>query len=163
MSEKITQSVLTLLQENARISNAEIAAATGESESTIHKLIADLKEEGIIVGFSTILNPEKKPGNNIKGVIEVSINPEQRSGYDAIAQYLSTHPKVDEVYLISGHYDFLVMMEGNTLQEISDFISEIASIRNVTKTVTHVVLKTFKLYGRQVRFPSDDSRLSIIP
>ena len=66
--------------------------------------------------------------------------------------------------LLFFFYDFLIIMEGSTLQEISEFVSEFASMENISKTATHVILKTYKENGVPFINPTDkEKRLPISP
>lgn len=156
--------ILNLLQKNARLSNKDIADSLDISESEVQKTIKTLESKGVIIRYSTILNynhPDTK--TKIRALIELSIRPEKKEGYDAIAKRISENSFVIDHYLVSGNYDFLIIMEGSTLQEVSEFVSEVASMENISKTATHVILKTYK--ENRVPFnPTDkEKRLPISP
>ncbi len=156
--------ILNLLQKNARLSNKDIADSLDISESEVQKTIKTLESKGVIIRYSTILNynhPDTK--TKIRALIELSIRPEKKEGYDAIAKRISENSFVIDHYLVSGNYDFLIIMEGSTLQEISEFVSEFASMENISKTATHVILKTYKENGVPFNPTDKEKRLPISP
>ena len=163
MSKKLEQDILNLLKENARLGNRDIADCLGTSESDVHTIIQKLEKNGTILKYTAIINEAKPEKELIRALIEISVRPEKKSGYDAIAKRISNHPSVVGHYLISGNYDFLVLVEGETFQDISGLVSELASIENVRSTGTHFILKKYKENG--VPFVSDEleNRLPIIP
>ena len=64
------------------------------------------------------------------------------------AERIYNFPEVDTVYLMSGTYDFCVMLEGKTLREVAAFVSEkLSTLESVTSTATHFVLKKYKDHG----------------
>ena len=156
--------ILNLLQKNARLSNKDIADSLDISESEVQKTIKTLESKGVIIRYSTILNhnhPDTK--TKIRALIELSIRPEKKEGYDAIAKRISENSFVIDHYLVSGNYDFLIIMEGSSLKEISEFVSELASMENISKTATHVVLKTYKENSIQLNQKNKEKRLPVSP
>jgi DNA-binding Lrp family transcriptional regulator len=162
MKNKTT--ILNLIQKNARLSHKDIADSLNISEKEVTKTIKTLESNGVIVSYNTLINdnhPDTKP--KIRALIELSIRPEKAKGYDTIAQRISQNSFVIDHYLVSGNYDFLIIMEGDTLQEISEFVSEFAAMENISKTVTHIILKTYKKHTIQFNQPHKEKRLPISP
>lgn len=158
------QDILNLLNHNARLSDKDIADSLNISEKEVKKTIKSLESKGIIVKYSTVINQNHPDATaKIRALIELSIRPEKKEGYDAVANRISKNSFVIDHYLVSGSYDFLIIMEGNTLQEISEFISDLASMENISKTATHVILKTYKENGVRFELHSTEKRLPISP
>ena len=57
-------------------------------------------------------------------LIEVRVTPQKGQGFDWIAERIYNYPEVQSVYLISGAYDLLVILEGKTLRDVSSFVSD---------------------------------------
>ena len=76
------------------------------------------------------------------------MTPQRDLGFDRIAERIYKFPEVTAVYLISGAYDFLIILEGKTLKEASRFVSEkLSPIEPVLSTATHFILKKYKDHG----------------
>lgn len=155
--------LLRLIENNARLSSAEIATMLGSSEDEVNTEIQRLKDENIILGYNTIINWEKKAPDNCIGMIEVRIAPVKNKGYDQIAQILSKFDKVTACYLVSGGFDLMIIYEDSTLRNIANFVTEkIAPMEGVLSTTTHFILKKYKANGIIYDNPNTDDRQAII-
>lgn len=165
MTPSQQQDILRLLRENARLSVADLATMTGVSPEKVSQLITQWESNGTILKYITVFNEQKHvESTKIRALIEVSIRPEKKKGYDSIASRICKHPNVIDHYLISGNFDFLVIVEGDSLQEISSFVSDkLASIENVRSIGTHFILKKYKENG--VLFEQEElaDRLAVMP
>ena len=148
--------LLRLIENNARLSSAEIATMLGSSEDEVNSEIDRLKDDNIILGYNTVINWEKKAPDNCIGMIEVRIAPVKNKGYDHIAQILSKYDKVTACYLVSGGFDLMIIYEDSTLRNIANFVTEkIATLDGVLSTTTHFILKKYKANGliyQQIKF-----------
>lgn len=160
---KAKNTILELLKENARTSVEDLACATNLSVDEVKQEIKKLEDSQTIVKYTTVINGEKTKPSKIRALIELSVHPIEKSGYNALAQRIRDHKHIVDMYLVSGNYDFLVMVEGESLQEISDFVSDIACVEHVTKTATHVVLNTYKQVGVEIGQIQNRDRLAVIP
>ena len=158
--------ILELLEKNGRMPDGELAGALEMDVKDVASKIAEYEEAGIIKGYRTIIDRAKLPGEpqTIIGIIEVTISPQQDTGFDQIAREIYDHPEVKSCYLCSGDYDLLVYVEAETLNAIAEFVArELAPLKNVRKTESHFMLKTYKEAGLYFEEPSADHRLSISP
>ena len=81
-----------------------------------------------------------------------------------MAERIYNFPEVDSVYLMSGAYDFCIIMEGKTIREISAFVSEkLSTLESVRSTATHFVLKKYKEHGTEMIPDSKSERQLITP
>ncbi len=81
-------------------------------------------------------------------MIEVRVSPQRGMGFDELARQIYRHKQVVSVYLMSGSFDFTVIINGRSLQEVSRFVSEnLAPMENIISTSTHFVLKKYKDAG----------------
>ena len=99
-------------------------------------------------------------------MIEVSCQPERDYGYDRIASMIYSYSEVETMYLMSGRSEFIVMVEGKTMQEISNFVgSKLAVVEGVTGTSTNFVLKKYKTAGIILSDDQDDEddRMVVTP
>lgn len=155
--------LLRVIENNARLSAEDIAVMLGTTAAEVDSEIKRLKEENIILGYSTIINWEKIAPDNCIGMIEVRIAPIKNKGYDHIAQILSKYEKVMACYLMSGGFDLMIIYEDSNLRNIANFVTEkIATQEGVLSTTTHFILKKYKANGIIYDNPSDDDRQAII-
>lgn len=155
--------LLRVIENNARLSAEDIAVMLGTTAAEVESEIKRLKEENIILGYSTIINWEKIAPDNCIGMIEVRIAPIKNKGYDHIAQILSKYEKVMACYLMSGGFDLMIIYEDSNLRNIANFVTEkIATQEGVLSTTTHFILKKYKANGIIYDNPSDDDRQAII-
>jgi len=158
------QKILKLLAENARISEAEIAARLSIAESTVKEVIKELKDRGVICGFTTILNENKIKDNKVKALIEVKVTPKREGGFDQIAKRIANFPDVTDLYLVSGSFDLLLTVEGDSLQEVASFVSEkLSTLDGIVSTATVFLLKKYKESNRIMQNDEEFERLKICP
>ncbi len=156
--------ILELLMKDARTTAAEIAKLTGKSPAHVKKAIKNYEKNGIIVKYKTILNQEMLRDSNsfVRALIEVSISPQKDVGFDYIAERIYSFPEVSSCYLVSGTYDLLVVVEGENIQTVSNFIAaKLSPMENVRSTTTHFLLKKYKEDGHIFKKSRERKRLNI--
>lgn len=156
--------ILMLLSKNARMSNQDVADQLGLDAQVVEACIDSLRNKGILCGFTTIINDNDAIDFSIRALVELSISPQKDTGYDAIAKRIGNYPNVVSHYLVSGQYDFLVVVEGRDHKDVAHFVfDKLATLEHVSSTTTHFIFKTYKEQG--VLFESSDlaSRIPILP
>lgn len=160
MKEKI----LKILRKNAKISHQTIADRLGVDLEEIESLIATLEDDGVVLGYRTVFDDSKMDNSLVRAVIEVKLTPSREDGYDTVAHRISRFRNVTAVYLMSGHYDLMVHMGGESLEEISYFVAtRLSTLKGVTSCSTHFVLKKYKEAGFCSDMEVKHERLSITP
>ena len=102
----------------------------------------------VFAAFLLFVNENLIQGFPIKALVELSIRPEKNTGYDSIANKIIGFSKVVSHYLVSGQYDFLLVVEGKDHKDIAHFVfDKLATINNVKSTTTHFIFKTYKEQG----------------
>ncbi len=100
--------------------------------------------------------------NDVRAVIELKITPQRECGFGKIAQRVSQFEQVDACFLMSGGYDLLVFVKGDSLQDVASFVAQdLSTIDGVVSTATHFMLKTYKTNG--ICEGSSDDRLAVTP
>lgn len=156
--------ILDLLCENARMSIAEISSRIGVDVSTVENIIKDLEKRGVIRGYSAILNESETKSNKVKAIIEVKVTPSRDGGFDRVARHIAKYSEVIDLSLVSGGFDLLLTIEGNSLQEVASFVSaKLATIDGVLSTSTVFMLKKYKEYGRIMQNDEEYERLKVCP
>jgi DNA-binding Lrp family transcriptional regulator len=141
------EEILDLLRQNARLSVKDIAAMTKKTESEVAAIIKKLEDDGVILKYAAIVNPEKsgESRDKVRAEIQLQVTPEREHGFDALADRIYRFPQVKSLFLMSGGYDFKVIIEGDSLQEVAFFVSsKLATLEGVRSTKTCFILKTYK-------------------
>ncbi|MBQ4440431.1 MAG: Lrp/AsnC ligand binding domain-containing protein [Kiritimatiellae bacterium] len=98
----------------------------------------------------------------VRAVIELKITPQRDSGFGRIAEKVSKFEQVEACFLMSGAYDLLVFVKGESLQDVAQFVAQdLSTIDGVISTATHFMLKTYKTPG-SMPFAGDE-RLAVSP
>ena len=141
--------ILELLEKDGKLAASDIAAVLGVAEEAVEEEIRALEDEKIICGYTTLINWDRTDKDSVTALIEVRVTPQRGNGFDKIAERIYRFKEVRSVYLISGAYDLLVTIEGNTLKEVAFFVSDkLSPIDSVISTATHFVLKKYKDHGK---------------
>ncbi len=158
------QEILELLERNDRLTPAEIAIMLGMSEEEVKAKIAELEADKVIINYRAMVNWERAGVEKVNALIEVKVIPQRDVGFDEIAERIYSFPEVKSVFLMSGAYDLMVLVEGTTMKEVALFVSQkLATIYNVQSTATHFVLKKYKLEGVIMDGKEDVERLVVTP
>lgn len=164
MESHMQEQLLKLLESNSRLTNEELAVMLDVTEEEIRSEIAALEKERIICGYRTLINWDKVNDNDVTALVELRVTPQGGNGYQKLAEQIRRYPQVLSLYLMSGAYDFLVMIKGKTLKEISLFVSEkLASIHEVQSTTTHFSLTKYKELGVDLENKKTDERMMMTP
>ena len=156
--------LLKLLRENAAITPAQLSKMLDLPEAEVAAKIKGYEKDQVILGYRTVLNEEKLGVDLVRAVIEVKITPERGGGFDRLAERIAKYAEVNSCYLMSGGYDLLVVVEGNTLREVATFVSEkLATIQGVLSTATHFMLKPYKEQGVLMAREHNEERLAVTP
>ena len=158
------EELLAVIEKNSRIDLKELAVILGVEEIDVVNELAALEAEGIICGYHTLINWEKTSIDKVSALIEVRVTPQRGQGFDSIAERIYKYPEVRSVYLMSGAYDLLVILEGKTLREVSSFVSDkLYTMESVLSTASHFILKKYKDHGTVFSQKKDDEREMFTP
>ncbi|MEF2627239.1 MAG: Lrp/AsnC family transcriptional regulator [Lachnospiraceae bacterium] len=156
--------LIKLLKNNARITNSELAILLDKTEEQVAADIAKLEADGVIKGYSTIVDESAYDPNSVFALIELKVTPQSQSGFDEIANQIASYEQVESVRLMSGAYDIIVAVNGANIRDISQFVSQrLATIDAVQSTATHFVLKVYKDNGIMISTDDKDERGLISP
>ena len=158
------EEILQLLSEDARLTPAQIAERTGRPEAEIRDAVSKLEKDRVIRRYKTVIDWEKAGVEHVFGFIEVRVSPERGLGFDAVAERIMEFSEVHSLYLMSGDYDFLVVVQGRTMRDIAYFVAEkLAPLEHVVSTATHFVLKRYKVDGDILVDRAEVERLPVTP
>lgn len=157
--------ILELLEQDSRTTPAQIAQMTGMQEGEVKAAIARMEEEGVLLKYTTVVNHEKLADNGrVQALIEVRITPQRERGFDAVAERIYRFEEVKTMYLMSGSYDLMVVLEGTNMRQIALFVSQkLSTLDGVLSTATHFILKKYKDNGVCFETVHQDDRLKVTP
>ena len=156
--------LIKLLKNNARITNSELAVLLDKTEEQVAADIAKLEADGVIKGYSAIVDESAYDPNSVFALIELKVTPQSQSGFDEIANQIASYEQVESVRLMSGAYDIIVAVNGANIRDISQFVSQrLATIDAVQSTATHFVLKVYKDNVIMISTDDKDERGLISP
>ena len=156
--------LLKLLRENASYRPDQLAKMLQLDEAEVVGRIKDYEADGTIVGYRTIINEEKINIERVRAVIEVKITPEREGGFNHLASRIAKHSEVRACYLMSGTYDLLAIVEGDSLKQVASFVSDkLSTLQGVLSTSTHFMLKPYKEHGVLLHRDESDQKLQVSP
>ncbi len=156
--------ILTMLEQNGRIDLKELAVMLDINEAELANEIAQMEKENIICGYNTIINWDKTTEEKVTALIEVKVAPQRGHGFDNLAERIYNYSEVSSLYLMSGGFDFTVIIEGKSMKDVALFVSgKLATIDGVLSTATHFVLKKYKVYGVVLEDDKKDERMLVTP
>lgn len=164
MMNTLKERILTIIEKNSRIDASELAIMLGTEKPVVENALTELEEEGIICGYHTMINWDSTGVEKVTALIEVRVTPQRGKGFDDIAERIYKYPEVNTVYLMSGGYDLMVILEGKTLQDVASFVtSKLSTLDTVIGTTTHFILKKYKDHGTIMAKKEEDRREIVTP
>ena len=110
------EKILSIIEKNAKLSMEDLAALLGEDKESVAREVEAMEKEGIICGYHTLINWDNTKDERVDALIEVKVTPQRGMGFDNIAERIYQYEEVDALYLMSGGYDFTVMIKGRTMK-----------------------------------------------
>ncbi|MDO5124219.1 MAG: Lrp/AsnC family transcriptional regulator [Eubacteriales bacterium] len=151
--------LLRILSENSDYTTSELANILGEEEDAIETRIADYEKNGIIKGHRAIVDFENVEDSGVTAYIELKVTPLKEKGFDEVAETIVGFDEVASVYLMAGTYDLALIVKGDTIQDISSFVSrKLSALDGILSTATHFILKRYKDDGVILSEIPDDER-----
>ena len=161
---RLETQVLDLLREDCRLPLEKLAVMLGVSTEEVAETIDSLERRRVILHYAPTINWDLTDRERVEAMIQVSVTPQRDMGFDAVARRIYRFEEVKSVYLMSGSYDLLVLVEARTLKELALFVSEkLSPLDTVTGTATSFVLKRYKQDGVVFVGESADKRLAVSP
>lgn len=162
MLNEFDLSVLEILAEDGRTSPEKIAVMTGHGEDEVKDAIARMERDRILLAYPAMVNWDRVREDKVQALIEVRVTPQRDEGFDLIAERIYNFEEVKSVYLMSGAYDLLVIVEGSNIKQLALFVAEkLSTVEHVLSTATHFVLKKYKQDGIVMEKRNGDDRIQV--
>lgn len=156
--------VLDLLTEDARYTPEDIARQLDIDESAVEAHIESLENDGVVRGYTAVVDWTTFDDEQVEAMVELNVALDRETGYEDISRRIAKFDEVTAFRLVSGDYDFALEVRADSMNEVSRFVSEeIAPVPEVTQTVTHYVMDTYKDAGIEFEDGESDDRLSYSP
>ena len=156
--------ILRLLQDDCRLSAQEIAERIGAEEALVKDMIRTMDADQVSLGYAAVVADDRLPDAKVRALIEVKVKPQRDGGFDEVARRIARFPEVVRLYLVSGGYDLLLEVEGDSLQTVAGFVSaRLATIDGVLSTATSFQLKKYKESGKIMSQEDEYERLPVTP
>ena len=161
---RLETQVLDLLREDCRLPLEKLAVMLGVSTEEVAETIDSLERRRVILHYAPTINWDLTDRERVEAMIQVSVTPQRDMGFDAVARRIYRFEEGKSVYLTSGGYDLLVLVEAKSLKELALFVSsKLSTLEMVTGTQTSFVLKRYKEEGVIFDGSQSDNRLVVSP
>lgn len=141
----IQTEILKLLEKDCRTTPEQLGAMLGAQPETVRGEIGALEKDNVILGYNAMIDWDRTDEELVTALIEVKATPQRGDGFDRIAERIYQFEEVESLYLMSGAYDYAVIITGRTLKEVASFVSaRLSTIEGVIGTATHFILKKYK-------------------
>ena len=138
VSDKTDEQIISLLTQDARMSNTELAQRLSMSESAIRRRISNLKSSGRIRKFTVEVDDQRLSS----AITWVSVNPSVPTGQ--VSAKVKAVAGVEVVYETAGQFDIAVLVKGANIVEVNKSIEAIRRVDGVINTNTTMVLRTIR-------------------
>lgn len=157
--------LLELLSQSGPVDVTLAAQMLDMTTDEVTSSIARFKQDGVLLGYTAVIDWQKiNTHHGVTAFIDVKVTPKRGRGFDEVAERIHRFPEVTSLYLMSGAYDLQVVLDGKSLQEVSQFVSEkLSTLDSVISTTTHFRLKTYKHDGVLFSQDDGDKRLKVSP
>ncbi len=147
--------LLKLLDTNARLTTAEMATMLGTTEDAVKAQMAELETAGVVRGYKALIDWDRTDRKYVTALIELRVTPQRNYGFDDLAERIMKFEEVETVYLMSGGFDLMVIVNGCTFKDVAMFVAKrLSTLDSVVSTATHFVLRRYK--DRGVLFLGED-------
>ena len=136
--------ILTILQDNGRITNSKLAADVGISPPAMLERVKRLEASGVIEKYVAILNRERT-GFGLLAIINISLSLHQMSNLQLVKERLVQLEEVLECYQMTGDIDFLLKVAIQDMNSYTDFVNnKLSGIPGIQNIKTSFVLAALK-------------------
>ena len=156
--------LLRLLEQDCTLTHEQLASMTDMTVADVEAAIQRYEADKTILGYQAIVDWDRTDREAVTALIEVKVTPQRGDGFDRVAERIYQYDEVESVYLMSGGYDLLVLVEAKSLKELALFVSsKLSTLEMVTGTQTSFVLKRYKEEGVIFDGSQSDNRLVVSP
>jgi Lrp/AsnC family leucine-responsive transcriptional regulator len=154
MIDDTDRKLLDLLQCNAHMSNADMAAQVGLTVSSVHERVKKMERKGIIKGYVAVVDPDKL-GKQMLAFVRLTVAPNSQATAD-IQALCAQQPDILECHNVAGEDCFILKVRATGPKELEKLLSAIKASSDANRSVTNIVLSSSKETTRIVPAPADE-------
>ena len=136
MTDEIDEKILSLLEENSRMTYVEIGNLVDLSEGAVRNRIQSMVSDNVIKRFTI----EKSIKHGVRALTMIAVEPGVPTF--EVSQKVNRLNGVEQIYEVTGEYDIVMVSHGIDIESINKVIEDIRKIEGVEKTNTIIVLRT---------------------
>ena len=142
--DRIDHKILRQLQDNGRLSNADLARSVNLSPTPCLERVRRLEADGYILDYVALLNPQKL-GAGVVSFIQVLLDRTNPDVFERFKEQIGLCPEVMECHMVAGGFDYLLKVRTSSMIEYRDFLGEtLARMSDIKQTHTYVVMEEVK-------------------
>lgn len=138
--DDIDQRLIQLLRTDARLPVAKLAAQAGISRATASARIDKLRREGVIAGFTVVLQSNVE-STGVRAITMIEIEGKQE---EAVTRRLMGMPEVRQLHATNGRWDVVAEIEAPSIAALDDLLRSIRQVDGIANTDTSILLKARK-------------------
>ncbi len=132
--DKIDIAILTVLQENARISNVELAERVGLSPSACSRRVEQLETSGVLEGYYAYIS-NKALGQTITSIVHITLDRQSNVDLETFEKAVADCPYIVACFLMSGEYDYIVRVNAYDMEHFEyihkDWLSKLPGVSRI--------------------------------
>jgi len=145
--------ILAELQENGRISNTDLARRVGLSESPCLRRVRNLEDEGVIAGYSAILD-RRRLGFEMLAYVQVNLDQRSEADTNAFVKAVKKAPWIVECVAISGTHDYLLIVAAKNIDDFGELtMKKLLRFPGVIDVTSNLVLASIKDNHGKINWP----------
>ena len=142
--DAVDRRLLRVLQEDGRISNAELARRCNLSPAACFERIRRLRDRQVIIGYAALIDPAKV-GRGLMIFVEVLLDRTTGDQFEAFAEMVRRQPEVLECHMVAGGFDYLIKARVGDMDAYRVFLGDVLTrMPGVRETRTYAVLEEVK-------------------
>lgn len=142
--DRIDYKILRLLQENARLTNADLARSVNLSPTPCLERVRRLEADGYILDYVTLLNPHKL-GAGVISFIQVALDRTSPGVFERFKKQVGLCPEVMECHMVAGGFDYLLKVRTSSMIEYREFLGQtLSQMSDIKQTHTYMVIEEVK-------------------
>lgn len=142
--DPVDRRLLKALQEDGRISNAELARRCNLSPAACFERVRRLRERKVIIGYAALIDPAKV-GRGLMIFVEVLLDRTTGDMFEAFAEAVRRQPEVLECHMVAGGFDYLIKARVCDMDAYRAFLGDVlVRMPGVRETRTYAVLEEVK-------------------
>jgi len=141
---RIDRNILRTLQQDGRLSYAELARRVGLTTTPCIERVRRLERDGVITGFSALVNP-RAVGAALVVFVQIRLSRTSQDNFEQFKAAATELPEVQECYLVSGNFDYLIKARVADMSAYREFLGEtLLGLPGVQESTSYVVMETVK-------------------